>query len=88
MLETLLTTKEVAELLQCKPSYIRKPEMILALQGIKIGNKYRFKLKHVESYIQQQQILTRILCEELIEEKKAPKNTHRRKKRASKHNLW
>lgn len=88
MLKTLLTTKEVAKLLQCKPSYIRKPEMILALQGIKIGNKYRFEEKDVESYIQQQRILTRILCEELIEEKKAPKNTHCRKKRASKHNLW
>ena len=88
MLKTLLTTSEVAKLLQCTEAYIRKPEMILALQGLRIGNKYRFEVKNVEFFIQQQKDATQIQCEEILQAKNSPNKTLLKKKRASKHNLW
>lgn len=48
----LLTTKEVANLLQMHPQYIRDSARLGLIPAYRVGNHWRFKLHEVEKQLQ------------------------------------
>lgn len=80
------TTKEVAALLNCSESLVRRKDMKEKLGAFYIGKKaLRYPKESVDSYINEQKKQS---SEKTSEAPTAVKNTHRRKKLHSKFDLF
>ncbi|MGX7947715.1 helix-turn-helix transcriptional regulator [Oleidesulfovibrio alaskensis] len=79
--EKLLTVRDVATLLSCSESLVRRADMKQALGAVRIGKRgVRFKRELIEAYLQSQRTDST--------ECKSEKKVHKKSMLTSKHGLW